>query len=258
MKGFASFCGEWTHDGVLPVEITVIDDKLSLEKMNYYADYPFVKETVCADIYDRKIICDTIERCVVSSEEDTSVLILSDDTAPEREVDANVLASLIYVQEIINRQMAVDPNFDANKIDLIVEIISPKHHDVVSSYSVKNVVISNRYVSKMMAQICEKEALYDFYKDILTYDDEDSGDKASKEIYVKKVGRFFDEVPAKTTATEFIRALYDASIGLDETNPSIAIGYVKKSGEVVIFEGNQDEIVVELTAHDKVILFAEH
>ena len=115
------------------------------------------------------------------NEEDVSVLILSDDLVSEDEIDAGMLTNLVYVQDIINDKVEADPDFDAGSIDVIAEINDPKHHDVVSSYSVKNVVISNRYISKMITQIGEKEAIFEFYNDILTYDDdEESFD--SKEI----------------------------------------------------------------------------
>lgn len=258
MQGFASFCGEWSRDGVLPVEIVVIDGKNSLEKMNYYKEYPFIKETVCADIYDRELVCETIENYVNQNENDTSVLILSDDNAPAEEIDSSALANLVYVQDIINRKLESDPSFDIGKLDIVVEIINPKHHDIVNSYSVKNVVISNRYVSKMMAQICEKEALYDFYRDILTYDDEEAGEQKSKEVYIKKVSHYFAKTPDKCTVGEFIRAVFTASIALEPDNPSVAIGYVKGDGSVIIFEGNQDDQTLQLSPQDKIILFAEH
>ena len=62
-------------------------------------------------------------------------------------------------------EVAATTNTDLSK----VEIIDPKHHDIVNSYSVNNVVISNRYISKMVAQIGEVDALFDFYEDVLSY-----------------------------------------------------------------------------------------
>jgi hypothetical protein len=169
------------------------------------------------------------------------------------------------VQEIINKKKRETPDFDAESIDVVVEIIDPKHHDIVSSYSVNNVVISNRYISKMITQISEKEALFDFYSDILTYDakeDGESGEYDSKEIYVKKVSRFFDEIPAPCKADQLIRAVYAATTNpaLPEElrNPAIVLGYVKPGGRMVLFSGNQTKIDVQLEKRDKLILFSNH
>lgn len=264
MKGFSAFRGEWNYkdQGREILKITVIDDEENLKKQDYYRRNPFVVETVAASIYDRDIICSTIDRVVSSNKEDTSVLILSDDTASPEDIDSNALANLVYVQDIINSKKRKDPDFDVESIDIIVEIIDPKHHDIVSSYSVNNVVISNRYISKMITQIGEKEALFRFYTDILTYDETTENGYTSKEIYTKKVSRLFNTLPEKTTADKLIRAVYSASNdpSVDELvrNPTVTLGYVKPGGRMVLFSGNQSNIEVELGMRDKLVVFSNH
>ena len=232
--------------------------------MGHYSEYPFVSEIIAADIYDKDKVCEAIERIVSENTGDTSVLILSDDNASDGDVDANVLANLVFVQEIINRKIKEEPDFDVESIDLIVEIIDPKHVDIVTSYSVQNVVISNRYISKMVTQIGEKEALFDFYTDILSYDDSDANRTGyeSKEIYAKRVDQFFDVIPGSCTAAELIQAVFDASIDetIPEINryPTIVLGYVRHGGETVLFSGDQRDIKVELQASDKLIVFTNH
>lgn len=262
MCGFSAFCGEWNlHDEQI-VDIAVIDDKKNLDKMNWYEEYPFVTEKIDADIFDRERICDAIERIVSAHEGDTSILILSDDTALNEDIDANALANLVYVQDIINKKKALNPDFDVESMDIIVEIIDPKHHDIVNSYSVNNVVISNRYISKMITQISEKESLFEFYSDILTYDEkaDSSSDEIfdSKEIYIKKVTRFFDEIPGECTAEQLIRATFEASVDKVHDNMSIVLGYVKPGGKMVLFSGDQSQIKLKLEPKDKLILFSNH
>ena len=264
MNGFCAFRNEWNykdgHDEIL--QIIVIDDPSSLEKMNFYSDYPFVIKTVAASIYDKDIICSTIEEFVDSNEEDTSILILSDDSVLNENIDANALANLVYVQDIITKKKNEKPDFDVESIDVIVEIIDPKHHDIVSSYSVNNVVISNRYISKMITQIGEKEAIFDFYTDILTYDDENVVEYQSKEVYTKKVATFFDELPEECTEEEFVHAVWnssiDSSIPKEEQNPTIALGYVKPGGKVRLFGRDQSSVKMKLDMRDKVIVFTNH
>ncbi len=258
MAGFSSFSSEWKNGEGEIVRIIVVDDKKHLEKMNYYRDYPFVIETVEADVYDKDVVCSTIERFVSSTTEDVSVLILSDDSVINEDIDSGALANLIYVREIIDKKVKENPDFDVNSIDVIVEIIDPKHHDVVNSYSVNNVVISNRYISKMITQISEYGALFELYSDILSYD---SVEEDSKEVYIKKVKRYFDSIPEETTADKFIRAVFDASLDektYGEVNPAVVLGYVKPGGEVKIFGGDLTRISVKLEEKDKIILFSDH
>ena len=264
MLGFKAFCAEWDYpepDKDI-LHIVVIDDERSLEKMNYYREFPFVRETVSATVYDKNLICSTIERVVSENTEDTSILILSDDAALNEDIDANALANLVYVQDIIHKKMDRNPKFDPDSIDVIVEIIDPKHHDVVSSYSVDNVVISNRYISKMITQIGEKEAIFDFYCDILTYDTGETQEYESKEVYAKSAAAFFEEVPAECTAEELIRAVWDASIDRsvpkEKQYPTIVLGYVKPGGKIHLFAGDQSKDRVKLEAEDKIIVFTNH
>lgn len=264
MEGFASFCNEWQYrdrdEDIL--RIVVIDDQANLERMNYYRDYPFVVNTVPASIYDKEVICSTIENFVSDNDDDTSVLILSDDSAPNEDIDANALANLVYVQDIITRKKANDPNFDVESIDVIVEIIDPKHHDVISSYSVNNVVISNRYISKMITQIGEKDAIFDFYTDILSYDNESSDSFDSKEIYTKKVSTFFEELPGECSEAELVRAVWfasiDPSLPPEKRYPTLVLGYVKPGGRVTLFGSDQLSQRVKLEEHDKLIVFSNH
>lgn len=263
MEGFCAFMKEWKNGDVSNVlQIMVIDDQRSLEKMDYYKEYPFVVKTVAADIYENERICSTIEEFVDSNEEDTSVLILSDDSALNENIDANSLANLVYVQDIIKKKLADNPDFDVESIDIIVEIIDPKHYDVVSSYSVNNVVISNRYISKMITQIGEKEAIFDFYTDILTFDTGDTTEYQSKEVYIKKASAFFDGLPGECTEEEFIKAVWNASIKTYDTPsqiyPTIALGYVKAGGFVRLFGADQSGRKIKLEPRDKVIVFADH
>ena len=260
MEGFNSFREEWNFDGNEILNIVVVDDKAHLEKMDYYKAYPYVRETVEAEIYDKDLICKKIEEMVDANETDTSVLILSDDAVLNSDIDSGAIANLIYVRDVIKKKKQKNPDFDEGKIDVVVEIINPKHHDIVKSYSVNNVVISNRYISKMVTQLGEKDTLYDFYQDILSYDG--VGERDSKEIYVKKVTRFFDEIPAECTAAELIRAVYEASadpsLSYEQRTYTVVLGYVKKNGGMVLFSGDQSKIKVKLEATDKLIVFANH
>ena len=260
MEGFNSFRKEWNHDGNEIMNVVVIDTKPNLEKMDYYRDYPYVVKTVEADVYDRDKICKTIDRFVDANDQDTSVLILSDDSVTATDIDSGAIANLIYVRDVISRKKRAIPSFDEGKIDIVVEIINPKHYDIVKSYSVNNIVISNRYISKMVTQLSEKDSLFDFYQDILTYDDE--GERESKEIYIKKVLRYFDEMPPDCTAAELIRAVYCASSGdelaEEERTETVVLGYVKKNGKMVIFGGDRTKTVVKLENTDKLIMYSNH
>ncbi len=256
MDGFNEFMNEWNiSDEEDVLDILVIDDKHYLEREKYYENYSYVNKCIEANIYDTDIIYSEINNFIDAHENDTSILILSDDCVPNKEIDANALTYLIYIQDIINQRLDEDETFNRNQIDIVIEILNPKNYDVVQKYNAKNVIISNRYISKMITQIGQKEALYNFYNDILAYDSDVSDGYSSKEIYVKKVQRFFDVVPPKCTARQLITSVFRAS---PEDNKSIAIGYVDENEELTLFGGDLNQIEVELTNAHKVVLFSNH
>ncbi len=258
MKGFDAFCKEWSKDDKDVIKVMIIDEKKKLEKMDFYKQYPFVVKTVSATIYQRNKIFNAMEEFIDQSEEDTSILILSDDTATGDELDSCALANLIYVQELIEKK-SKEEGYKQDSIDVIVEIIDPKHHDIISGYNVNNVVLSNRYVSKMIAQIGEVDALFEFYGDILTYDEQGGN---SKEIYIKKVDSFFNEIPKECSALDLIRAVFEASVDPslppEKIDPTMLLGYIKPNRTLVIFGDNQENIRVKLEKDDKLIVFCAH
>lgn len=257
MNGFSAFRGEHNLKDKEILNITVIDDQKSLEQLNYYRGYPYVTKTVVADVYEDVLIRKTIEDAIDSFPGATSLLVLSDDNTVTEDIDSAALTYLIYVQDIIFERQKKDPNFNRNKIDVIVEILNPKNYDVVHNYSVDNVVISNRYISKMVTQIGRKQALFEFYSDILTYDEEGAESYESKELYIKEVDRFFKDgcIPARCTVRELIQGVFEAS---PEENRAIVLGYTTADEKMTIFSDDQDAAEVELAAGDKLIIFSNH
>lgn len=259
MEGFNSFRGEWNYpdaetSGREILNITVIDDRESLARMDYYRSYPYVNQVVEAELFDREKVMNTITRIVDGNTGDTSILILSGEDAGHRSTDERALTYLIYVQDIIGEHLN-RPDFDENSIDVVVEILNPKNYDVVKNYSRSNIVISNRYLSKMVTQISEKKEIFNFYRDILSYDEEQAERYTSMELYVKPVGEFFTALPPRCTGAQLIRSVFEAG---PADNKSLVLGYVKQSGEVVIFAGDQRDYTVELAPLDKIILFSNH
>ena len=260
MAGFESYRNEWNpaKDGSDILNICVLDDKEGLAAMNYYRDYSYVNAFMETDLFDQDTIYKTINDFINEYEGDTRILILSDDAVSREDLDATALTYLIYVQDIMTQRKAMFGGKDTERIDVVVEILNPKNYDVVRSYSVDNIVISNRYISKMLGQIGEKDSLFEFYNDILAYDDAGTDEYVSKELYIKTVKDFFIDVPPTCTAAELIRAIYADSKAQDSRNIAILLGYITEDDEMVIFVGDQREIEVSLHENDKLILFSNH
>lgn len=260
LQGFQSYRNEWNpaKDGRDILNICVLDDKRGLEAIHYYRDYPYVSSVVEADIFEQDLIYQTINWFIDEQDGDTGILILSDDQVQKEDLDATALTYLIYVQDIMSRRKELHGGKDVEKIDVVVEILNPKNYDVVHSYSIDNIVISNRYISKMLGQLGEKDALFEFYNDILTYDDSDTDQYSSRELYIKRAGDFFSVLPGPCTAAELIRAIYIDYRKENNTNLALLLGYIKENDEMIIFSGDQRDIELKLQENDRLILFSNH
>ena len=260
MNGFRSFCNEWTneeHPRIL--HVTIIDEEEKLKRFNYYRAYPFVENCIAADIFEQSRIISEITAFINACPHDSSILILSDDLARDDDVDSKALTYLIDAKDTINRVRA-DKKDDNFNIDIVVEIIDPKHYDILKSYDVHNVVISNRYISKMITQISENYALYYFYADIMSYDSEGSSFEG-KEVYVKSAGEYFEKLPPPgTSVASLIRTVFAKSKQFwgYEGDYAVLIGYVDTQNKMHIFSGDQLSQEVTLTAEDRLIIFSNH
>ena len=261
MDGYENFCSEWTNEKHPQiVHVTVVDDEEKLQRENFYSQYKFVENCVPARIIERDKIADIIKDFVYEHPDNSSILILSDDTVPDDDIDAKMMTFLIYAKDVINRARVNKRNVNFN-VDIIAEVMDPRHVDLVRSYDVDNVVISNRYISKMVTQISEDFARYNLYADILDYDDMETAVYDGIEIYIKKAGEYFSELPPKNTPVDtVIRSVYEASRRFwgSEMDFAMLLGYIDTRGKVTLFGGARDQQTVTLTAEDKLIVFSNH
>ena len=261
LKSFQSFHDEWSdanHPDIL--HVTVLDEEDKLKKADYYRNYAFIQECIPAGIYEEEVITRTITDFTNRHPENASILILSDDMITGDDTDAKALSFLIYTKDIINRAR-VNKRNEAFDIDIVVEIIDPKHYDILKSYDVNNVVISNRYISKMITQISENYAIYNMYVDIMTYDEEGSATFDSKEFYIKKASEYFAALPAKNTpASAIVRKVFAESRGFwgSQNDYALLLGYVDSLNRMHLFSGEQMSRPVTLRPEDKLIIYSNH
>ena len=261
MDGYTSFCTEWTNpEHPKIVHITVVDEEESLQKAEYYSQYPFIEKCIPARITDSEAIIKTIRDFIYEHPQNSSILILSDDTVPDDDIDAKMMTFLIYAKDVINRARANKRDVSFN-IDIIAEVMDPRHVELVRSYDVDNVVISNRYISKMVTQISEDFARYNLYADIMDYDEMETEVYDGIEIYIKKAGEYFSELPPKNTPVDtLIRSVYEASRRFwgSDMDFAMLMGYIDTRGKLTLFGGARDQQTVTLTAEDRLVVFSNH
>ena len=241
---------------ISPLKVTVIDDAESIARMDYCRRYPFVEEAAELDIYNIGSTFEILDRLLFNTTEATSILILSDDTELDEYADSSALMCLVYIQDYIREMLRENPGYDKNRVKTVVELTDPRHYDIVKGYDMADAVISNRFSGNIITQIGEKESIYDFYKGLLSYSPGGSGSQ-SRKPQLKKVSSFFKETPSECTAYDLVRAVFEASVASDKSKPVMVLGYIKATGETVIFSGDLSEINVSLEAEDKIIVYTD-
>ena len=243
------------------IKITVIDDAESIKRMDDYKRYPFVEEAVEFDIYNIDKSFEIFDRLLFGTTEETSILILSDDTELDENADSSALMYLVYIQDYIRESLRKNPGYDIKNVKTIVEITNPGNYDIAKGYDMVDAIISNRFTGDIITQIGEKESIYDFYKDLLSFSPDEKGGQ-SKKPQVIKVSSFFRETPAPCTAYDLVRAVFEASVSSagtkEKQSPALVLGYVKVDGEIMIFSGDLTEINVALEAEDKIIVYKDN
>lgn len=189
----------------------------------------------------------------------TTIAILSDDTVSSVEYDSGALISLID----INHELESLPKYE--RPEVVVEILNPKNHEIVQQYSFDNVVVSNKYISSMMAQLGDDDSIFEMIYDILTFDQEMddfeqvySNNDESRELYIEPVkDLFIGEVPEFSCSSELIRSIYESS-----NHKYIPIGIIHGKdqadfGNVMPFDSDLDKPEkIKLLPTDFLIVFA--
>jgi hypothetical protein len=170
------------------------------------------------------------------------ILASSGDDLDARQVDSENIVSLLLLRSIFNEYGQLKSN-----TKLITEILDSQNYPLVARAGVKDVIISNRLVSMIVAQISESKKIKNVYDDIFQ--------EEGSEIYLKPVSLYFNQFPADVSFADLIsiaQARAEVCIGLkikdDETN------HKKNNGVQPIPEKNA---VFTLKPEDSLVVLAE-
>ncbi len=107
-----------------------------------------------------------------------SLLILSPGGKTIEEMDAYVISLLIRIRQIL---------LETNKTQwpkLITEVMDSENIDIILNSGVEDFMVSNQFVSQIMAQVSEEPLALDVYDDLFQAE--------GSELYIKPVSYYFD------------------------------------------------------------------
>lgn len=167
------------------------------------------------------------------------ILLLSDETKEYQELDNDIIESLIYLETHLKRQ----------DISIIVEILNPKHSQIIQGFRIKHTIISNKIISLLLSKLAFEAEAAHFYQELLTIDQNNEGVDLQSISIVHAKDLVKEALPISFTS---IKSLI-ASIYHSSQKTFIPIGHFLNY-KLTIFEGDLTSISFNLTDEMDIIL----
>lgn len=137
-----------------------------------------------------------------------NIIILSsgDDHADPETTDSETIVILLLLRQIIKDVPEELQNKNGTKI--ITEIMDSDNQELVSRAGVNDFIISNRFVSTILAQISEEADIKKVYDDLFSED--------GSEIYLKPAHLYFEVLPQEVTFADMM--------GIAQVREEVCIG----------------------------------
>ena len=182
-----------------------------------------------------------------------SLLILSPGGATIEEMDAYVISLLIRIRQIlISKASPSDNNNIKNKKwpKLITEVMDSENIDIILNSGVEDFMVSNQFVSQIMAQVSEEPLALNVYDDLFQAE--------GSELYIKPASFYFNFAEKKS-----ITMCYGEFIHAAQLRNEIILGLQIHSEEqdkknmfgIVLIPNKDDEFTI--TEKDGFIALAE-
>lgn len=173
LKEYAEYVLEHSHVNLIVEDLTN-DIKTEFEILA--KNYPHIKMEVL------RINLDSIEDLKqLKPYEYHTISILAGSGENIEEIDAKTLAILLEIRQIFKEYMAET----GNKVttNLIAEIIDSENTDLVIQAGVKDFLLTNQFVSKILAQVSQEPDVMSIYQDLFSAD--------GSELYIKPASLYF-------------------------------------------------------------------
>ena len=148
----------------------------------------------------------------------------SDEIGNPSESDAQTILILLLLRKIFDDY----PDKTVNT-RLITEVMDSSNQNIISRAGVKDFVISNRFISMLIAQMSEEARIKEVY-DILFKED-------GSEIYLKPISLYLDEIPETMTFAD--------CMALAQKREEVCLGVKIKSKEAIAAENFGVKLIPE-------------
>ena len=180
-----------------------------------------------------------------------SILILSPGGTTIEEMDAYVISLLIRIRQILIKNSGAKSGRESRAWPkLITEVMDSENIDIILNSGVEDFMVSNQFVSQIMAQVSEEPMALDVYDDLFQAE--------GSELYIKPASYYFDFKDGKTITIPYGECVQAAKLR-NEVILGLQIHSDQKSKEdmfgIVLIPSKEEEFT--LSSKDGLIALAE-
>ena len=176
-----------------------------------------------------------------------NIIILSQGVGGENDVEGRTDSETLIILLMLRNIFRQHPD-QSHRTKLITEILDSENQALVARAGVYEFIISNRYISMMLAQISEAADIKRVYDDLFSED--------GSEIYLKPVDLYFEELPVTVTFADMMR--------IAQKREEVALGVKIKSLEADMSQNfgvkliPEKDTVYTLQSGDRIVVLAEN
>ena len=180
-----------------------------------------------------------------------SILILSPGGTTIEEMDAYVISLLIRIRQILIKNSGAKSGRESRTWPkLITEVMDSENIDIILNSGVEDFMVSNQFVSQIMAQVSEEPMALDVYDDLFQAE--------GSELYIKPASYYFDFKDRETITIPYGECVQAAKLR-NEVILGLQIHANQKSKEdmfgIVLIPSKEEEFT--LSSKDGLIALAE-
>jgi len=175
---------------------------------------------------------------VKTTQEPYTLLILSDESVEDDQVDANIFDALLRLETLKENKPS----------HVIVELLDPKNDALVKEFQIENTIISNKIISLLLSKLALFKETEAFYEELLTIDIDASG-KDKQAVTIQPVNQLIKAFKPMTFPS--IKAL--CKTVYEHYQDLIPIGVIQ-DGNVFVFKGDFSAQPCKLYENDQIIL----
>lgn len=180
----------------------------------------------------------------IAPEKYDSVIFLAEEKENIEEVDARTISLLLRFRQYFKRK--TQEKGKTVETQLITEIMNSENTELVLETGVKDFLISNQFVSKMMAQVSQEPDVMRVYEDLFHPE--------GSEIYLKPVFLYFEDLPQNASFADCMQAALERNetcfgirIASEETDESKNYGVYLIPDKSATFQLKESDSLIVLS-----------